>query len=128
MDTPQQAKEVNKKVDQLLKKVETVLDQQKTLAKQQEVILDQVVVEEKEEEEVVTEVAKVESVEDLKKNLIFHARHHKLLFPLVVGVGVVLLWRGLWNLFDQIPIVSYSFISIALGLIILWAFNRMNSI
>ena len=126
MDSPQQAKEVNKKVDQLLKKVESVLDQQKTLAKQQEVILDQVTVEEKEEEEVVTEVAKVESVEDLKKNLIFHARHHKLLFPLVVTAGVVLVWRGLSGIFDATPLVSYSFISLALGIVILWVFNRMN--
>ncbi len=128
MDTPQATKEVKKKVDELLDKVDTVLTQQKKLAKQQEVILEEVSVDEKEEEAVVAEVEKVESVDDLKKNLIFHARHHKLLFPLVVAVGAVLLWRGLWNLFDQIPIVSYSFISIALGVIILWAFNRMNSI
>lgn len=128
MDTPAKAKEVAKKVDKLLDKVEAVLDQQKTLAKQQEVILEQVNVEEKQEEEVVTEVAKVENVDDLKHNLIVHAKHHRLLFPLVVAVGVVLVWRGLWNLFDQVPILSYSFISLALGLIILWAFNRFNSL
>lgn len=128
MDEPKVAKEVNKKVDELLDKVETVLDQQKELAEQQNVILEQVAVDEKEEEEVVEEVEKVEKVSDLQKNLIFHAKHHKLLFPLVVAVGVVLVWRGLWNLFDQVPILSYSFISLALGLIILWAFNRFNSI
>lgn len=120
--------EVNKKVDDLLDKVETVLDQQKELVKKQDVILEQVSSDEKEEEEVVAEVGEVEKVTNLQKNLITHAKHHKLLFPLIVGVGVVMLWRGLWNLFDQTPIISYSFISIALGIIILWAFNRMNSI
>lgn len=128
MDTPQATKEVKKKVDQLLDKVETVLDQQKELVKKQDVILDKVAVDEKEEETVVAEVKSVEKVSDLQKNLIFHARHHKLLFPLVVAVGVVLVWRGLWNLFDQVPILSYSLISLTLGIIILWAFNRFNSL
>ncbi len=128
MDTPQSTREVKNKVDELIDKVDAVLDQQKELAQKQDVILEQVAVDEKEEEVVVDEVEKVEKVSSLQKNLIFHARHHKLLFPLVVAVGVVLVWRGLWNLFDQVPILSYSFISLALGIIILWAFNRINSI
>lgn len=128
MDEPKVAKEVNKKVDELLDKVETVLDQQKELVKKQEVILEEVTDDEKEEETVVAEVGKVEKVTELQKNLIVHAKHHRLLFPLVVAAGVVLVWRGLWNLFDQVPILSYSLISLSLGLIILWAFNRMNSI
>ena|SRR5579872_4053536 len=128
MDEPKVAKEMGKKVDKLLSEVETVLHQQKELVKKQDVILEQVATDEKEEETVVEEVGKVEKVTDLQKNLIVHAKHHRLLFPLVVAVGVVLVWRGLWNLFDQVPILSYSFISLALGLIILWAFNRINSI
>lgn len=126
MDTPQATKEVKKKVNELIDKVDTVLTQQKQLAKQQEVILDQVAVEEKKEEEVVSEVEKVERVSDLQKNLIFHARHHKLLFPLVITAGVVLVWRGLTGIFDATPLISYSFISLALGVIILWIFNRIN--
>lgn len=121
-------KEVSQKVDKLLDEVETVLSQQKELAKQQKVILNQVTVEEKEEKIVEEEVERVENVEDFKQNLIFHARHHKLLFPLVVGIGVILVWKGLWNLVDQVPLLSYSLISLSLGLIILWAFNRFNSL
>lgn len=131
MDTPQAAKEVKEKVEELLTKVDTVIKQQETIAKKEEVILEQVVVEEKTGKEVEEEVETVEKTEEMnsvQKNLITRAKHHKLLFPLLTGVGVVLLWRGLWNLFDQIPIISYSFISIVLGVIILWAFNRMNSI
>lgn len=127
MDTPKKAQEVTQKVDLLLNEVETVLTQQKELVKKQEVILEQVSEDGQEEEAVVKEVEKVEEIEGWKKYLITHTKHHKLLFPLIVGVGVVLLWRGLWDLFDNTPIISYSFISIALGLIILWAFNRMNS-
>lgn len=137
MDTPQATKspkgttfpegsEVGKKVDKLLSKVETVLDQQKELVKKQEVILEQVTTDEKEEETVAKEVGKVEKVTDLQKNLITHARHHKLLFPLIITAGVVLVWRGLTGIFDATPLISYSFISLALGIIILWIFNRMN--
>jgi len=126
MDEPKTAKEVKKKVDELLNKVDKVIDQQKELVKKQEVILEQVVVEEKEEEEVIEEVGKVEKVSDIQKNLITRARHHKLLFPLVITAGVVLVWRGLSGIFDATPIISYSFISLALGIIILWVFNRMN--
>lgn len=131
MDTPQASKEVKEKVEELLSKVDTVIKQQESIAKKEEVILEQVVVEEKTgetvEEEVET-VEKEEAMNTVQKTLITRAKHHKLLFPLLTGVGVVLLWRGLWNLFDQLPIISYSFISIGLGIVILWAFNRMNSI
>lgn len=126
MDTPDAAKKVEQKVEELLSKVDTVINQQKDLAQKQEVILDQVAVEEKEEQEVVAEVGEVEKVSDLQKNLITHARHHKLLFPLIITAGVVLVWRGLTGIFDATPLVSYSFISLALGIIILWVFNRMN--
>jgi|SRR5579872_2352455 len=131
MDTQKAASEVKEKVEELLDKVDTVIQQQKSIAKKEEVILEQVAVEEKTGETVEEEVETVEKEEEMsavQKNIITRVKHHKLLFPLLTGVGVILLWRGLWDLFDQIPIISYSFISIALGIIILWAFNRLNSI
>lgn len=126
MDTPQATKEVKEKVNELLDKVDTVITQQKELAKKQEVILDQVGVEEKQGIETEHEVEKVEEVSALQEKLITKAKHHQLLFPLVITAGVVLVWRGLTGIFDATPLVSYSFISLALGIIILWAFNRMN--
>ncbi len=128
MDNAKATSEVKEKVEELLDKVDTVIEQQRTIAKKEEVILDQVGVEEKEGKEVEQEMEKVEEVSVVQQKLITRAKHHHLLFPLVVAVGVVLVWRGLWNLFDQVPILSYSFISLGLGLVILWAFNRMNSI
>ena len=126
MDTPQATKEVKQKVEELLDKVDAVLDQQKELVQKQEVILEQVTVEEKEAENIVEKVEEAEEVGSLQQNLITRARHHKLLFPLVITAGVVLVWRGLSGIFDATPLVSYSFISLTLGIIILWVFNRMN--
>ncbi len=126
MDDPKIAQKVDKKVEELLSKVDTVIDQQKDLAEKQNVILEQVVVEEKEGKEVEEQFEKVESISMVQQNLITKAKHHKLLFPLIITAGVVLVWRGLTGIFDATPLVSYSFISLALGIIILWAFNRMN--
>lgn len=119
---------VSKKVDKLLTKVDSVIEKQKTLAKKEEVILEGVHQEEKQEEVVEEEVEKVEAIGTMQQKLVKRLQRHKLLFPLIVGVGVVLVWRGLWELFDVTPIISYSFISLALGIVILWAINRINSL
>ncbi len=120
MDQPA-AKEVKEKVDELLDKVETVIDQQKELAQKQEVILDQVSVEEKEGKKVEKEV---EKVTDIQSSFIVRTKKHQFLFPLIVTAGVVLVWRGFTGIFDATPLVSYSAISLALGVIILWVFNK----
>lgn len=127
-DSTQSTKEVSKKVDALLERVDSVIDQQKDLAKKEEVILKQVVVEEKEDTVVEHEVEQVEVASKFQEKLVGKLQHHKLIFPLLVGVGVVLVWRGLWEIFDVTPIISYSFISLALGVVILWAVNRINSL
>lgn len=121
MDTPAATKEVKEKVDELLEKVDKVIDQQKELAKKQEVIMDQVIVEEKEGEMVEKEIEKVTNIQS---SFIVKTKKHQFLFPLIVTAGVVLVWRGLSGIFDATPLVSYSAISLALGVIILWIFNR----
>lgn len=126
MDDPKVAKAVDKKVDKLLDKVETVLESQKELVQKQNVILDKVKEDTTETEKVDIDIKEVEKVSDVQKSLINHAKHHKLIFPLVIMAAVVLVWRGLSGIFDVTPVISYSFISLALGLIILWIFNRMN--
>lgn len=128
MDDSSGKHRVEKKVDKLLDKVDSVIEKQKTLAHKEEVILQGVRQEEKEETVVEEEVEKVATISTTQQKLIHRLQHHKLLFPLLVGVGVILVWRGLWELFDVTPIISYSFISLALGIVILWSINRINSL
>lgn len=118
---PVATKEVKKKVDQLLDKVNTVIDQQKELAKKQEVILDQVATEEKEDQTVEKEV---KSVGDIQSSFIVRTKKHQFIFPLIITAGVVLVWRGLSGIFDATPVISYSVISLLVGVGILWMFNR----
>lgn len=41
--------------------------------------------------------------------------HHKILFTLLGTTGVVLIWRGLWMLFDLTPVINHPIISLILG-------------
>lgn len=43
----------------------------------------------------------------------------KITVSLLGTIGVVLLWRGLWMIFDLTPLVSHPFVSIGLGLFVL---------
>src|SRR5690348_3111229 len=124
MDTPQTTKEVKKSVEKLLDKVDTVIDQQKELADKQEAILQQVAVEETEGESVEKEMQKVEEANAIQSSFIVRTKKHKFLFPLIITAAVVLVWRGLSGIFDATPLISYSAISLVLGVIILWVFNR----
>lgn len=42
--------------------------------------------------------------------------HHKIIFYLVGVTGVVLIWRGIWVLFDATPFLNQPLASLGLGL------------
>lgn len=128
-----------KKIEELLDKVDEVIEHQEELAQKQEVILAAVATDEKEDREIETEVtAEVNQVQTIAKqittantfheNLVGRVKKHEFLFPIIIIIGVVLVWKGLWGIFDQLPIVSYSAISLLLGIGILWVFNRVKSL
>lgn len=111
----------DKKINELLEKVDEVIDQQKELAQKQEVILTQVAVDEKTDETVEKEV---EAITDIQSSFIVRTKKHQFLFPLIITAGVVLVWRGFSGIFDATPLISYSVISLLAGAGILWMFNR----
>jgi hypothetical protein len=43
----------------------------------------------------------------------------KIVVSLLGTIGVVLLWRGLWIMFDWTPLVNHPFVSMLLGLLVL---------
>mgnify|MGYP000001573173 CR=1 FL=1 len=48
-------------------------------------------------------------------------RRHKALFALLVFIGAVFLWYGMWTIVSEIPIINNPYIATVLGLIILFA-------
>lgn len=118
------------KIEDLVEKVDEIIDHQKKIEKKEEAILDTVATDEKEDKEIVTEVEQVAESEanSFQRMVLTKAKKHEILYPLIALVGVVLVWRGLWDLFDQVPILSYALTSLVVGLIILWLFNRIRSL
>ncbi len=46
-------------------------------------------------------------------------RRHKVLRAIIAGVGIILFWRGVWDLADVTPIIQNDFVSIGVGLVLL---------
>lgn len=53
---------------------------------------------------------------------------HKLISALVVITATVLIWRGIWHTVDDIPILSYSLISLGVGIFLLWIIRKYKDV
>ncbi len=53
--------------------------------------------------------------------------HYPIIYALIGGVGVVLFWRGVWHLADELPFMT-SIVSIASGSILLLATGLLVSV
>lgn len=63
-----------------------------------------------------------------QKFFVARAKKHRAIFQVIIVLGVVLVWRGLWGIFDQMPIISSAVISLVVGLILLWLFNKITDL
>ena len=52
----------------------------------------------------------------------------KLTFTLIVIIGVVLVWRGIWEISESLPILQYSVIALLVGIGILWLIERYTDL
>lgn len=48
----------------------------------------------------------------------------KFFYSFLVVTGIVLVWRGIWELADRLPIIKVPAVSIVVGLVILWLTQR----
>ncbi|MDO8618407.1 MAG: hypothetical protein Q7R49_00515 [Candidatus Daviesbacteria bacterium] len=53
---------------------------------------------------------------------------HKLISALVVIIATVLIWRGIWHTADDIPILSYSLVSLGVGILLLWILKKYTDL
>ncbi len=81
----------------------------------------------KAEEDVEKEVKKEERF--IFHKFIYLKKHHQILFGLLLVVGLVFIWRGLWHLMDAFWFPSLRYISeitgIVFGLLILFLSHRL---
>lgn len=53
------------------------------------------------------------------KNLEKFRLHHKIFFSLVGIIGVIAVWRGIWNFLDYTPIINDPATSIIFGFVLI---------
>ena len=53
---------------------------------------------------------------------------HKFIYSVMVGVGVVLVWRGIWDASERIAFFSFPAVTIGVGLVILWITQRYKDL
>jgi|GEM_PF-1777046 len=69
------------------------------------------------------EFLKVRSEVHHEEKVIFHEflhlkRHHQAICAFLIIVGIVFIWRGIWNLMDRLWLPNYPLASHASGLVI----------
>ncbi len=54
----------------------------------------------------------------VKKELKRFRLPHKVVFSFIGVMGVVLVWRGLWNFFDATPFINQPIASLVIGIVL----------
>ncbi len=53
-------------------------------------------------------------------------RKHRFINTLLVTIGVVLVWRGLWDVSERL--IESSVVSLVLGLVLLWGIKKFSDL
>jgi hypothetical protein len=111
------------KIQKELKKIEDL--ESDLLAKEGEVLRaeERILASEK---EVAKEIAWLKRAESHRHQIVQRLSKHKFLFSTLVTFGVVLIWRGLWNLTDMLPVIKDTGVSLLLGFGIIWFLEKYS--
>ena len=83
------------------------------------------------ENKLLTSVEDIQSSEKIlskagyyRRKIVRKLARHRFLFSVLVSLGGVLIWRGLWDLTASIPVLKESIVALLLGFLILWLLER----
>lgn len=117
--------EIAEKEKQILNEEKKITDQAEKFLKIQPVIKQ---ILQKEQTVLQEETVVTTELNFFQRFFVNRAKKHKMIFQIIIVLGIVLVWRGLWGIFDQIPIISSAIISLLVGLSVLWLFNRITDL
>lgn len=83
---------------------------------------------EKNVEEVKQEETVIAQVESKRKRFVRRLAKHKFLFSMVASLGVVLVWRGLWDVTAELPVLKDSLVALLIGFAIIWFLEKYSEI
>ncbi len=64
----------------------------------------------------------------LHKLLVYKIARHRYIFTLLITLGIVLIWRGFWEITETLPLLSYPIIALLSGILIIWLTERITHI
>lgn len=63
-----------------------------------------------------------------KKGIVRKIAKHKFIFTLIVSTGIILVWRGIWEVTEAMPVLSSSLVALLIGITILWLIERYTDL
>lgn len=68
----------------------------------------------------------VKDLSSFRSTLVRRIAKHKFIYTLVIALGVVMVWRGLWDLTESL--ITSSIISLLGGILLLWLIKKYTEI
>lgn len=106
-DVLEQTEKIEDKVDLLLKEEKIIEGEVKEVKKDESVLV---------------------HVEHHRRGFVKKLAKHKFIFSLIVSLGVVLVWRGLWDITAELPVLKESGVALVLGLAIVWFLEKYSEV
>ncbi len=76
--------------------------------------------------EVLEAAPALHEVNTFRSKVVRRLQKHRLLFTLFVALGIVLVWRGLWEITEHF--ITSAVVSLILGIVLLWLIKRYTDL
>lgn len=77
---------------------------------------------------ITTKGASFNRIELMRQLILRKISRKKFVFTLIGIFGVVLVWRGIWEVTEVMPILQYSVVALLVGIGILWLIERYTDL
>src|SRR5579859_3668241 len=105
-----------------------VLEEEKVIEHQEEKIEKSEKIIAKEESQIINIEKSLQEASKIKIGFIKKFARHKFIFSMIGGIGIVLVWRSIWDISTVIPLLQSSFVALAVGLGILWVLEKYSDL
>ena len=117
---------MNTKSDHVI--VGELLKEEDQILKTEHSILAEETVLEHEVKSLEKKISVLNAFESHRKRVVRRLAKHKFIFSILVSLGVVLVWRGIWDITSVMPVLKDSFVALIVGFAILWYLEKFSEV